>query len=644
MLYTDDDVELDPEWAERLVACFDDPLVMEAGGLVLPARLDKPAHWLAEMTAKHSRGIERRTFDGAMVSPTSAPAAAVGASMAFRSSFLRSLGGFPEELGLGTPSRTGEDTWAAHRVLRAGYRVVYEPAAVSYHDPVDDIVDLMKKVRGYGTGVGAYLLHTAWADRDPSAVRGLMLWARYIADKTVRAALRRPGAPTLALARAELMGIFRVPLAYAAARRRVRRLGRVLPRPVPPVDAPWLDRVDELGPSDEAERLPGLTIIIPTRGRRDRVVGLVRALDDQEYPDDLVEIIVSVDGDIDGTARAVEEAGVRRRPRVVIDDQGGAAAARNRGAAVASNEILVFLDDDVLPVHKSFFKAHARAHLRARSALVGPCLPDLRDSRDFLAQRIRNWWIGHTGRLFRTSALDFADLSTGNFSLPRDTFFEFGGFLEMRTREDWEFGYRLFAAKVPLRAVPDAVVVQELEAGLDDVVAHQRDAGASDFAFAQRHPAALFRLPLGAWRDEGPEPPRLSRSRVGLGRRIDDVRLLSSRLVLGLLELVGARTRFVKHFDGIVNASYWSGVAEASRGDGAWLELIRIAEAGAQDALEFDLGDNDRTPPSVNGPPDAVVTYKGVALGRVPLRCGGIPWDARQFAAEAIRRVGSPAI
>jgi GT2 family glycosyltransferase len=643
VLYTDDDLELDPHWAERLVACFDDPLVMEAAGLVLPARLDKPAHWLAEMTAKHSRGIEHRVLDGAMVSPTRAPAAAVGASMAFRTNFLRSLGGFPEELGLGTPSRTGEDTWAAHRVLRAGYRIAYEPAAVSYHDPVDDIVELRKKVGGYGTGLGAYLLHTAWADRDPSAILGLVHWARYIVGKNVRAALRRPGAPTLALAGAELLGIFRAPLAYASARRRVRRLGRVLSRPVPPLDAPWLDR-DEPDPSDEAEHLPGLSIVIPTRGRRDRVVGLVRALDDQEYPDDLVEIIVSVDGDIDGTARAAEEVAVRRRLRLVIEDQGGASAARNRGAAVASNEILVFLDDDVLPVDQSFFKAHARAHLRARSAVVGPCLPDLRDSRGFLAQRIRNWWIGHAGRLFRTSALDFADLSTGNFSLPRDIFFEFGGFLEMRTREDWEFGYRLSAAKFPLRAAPYAVVVQELEAGLDDVLAQQRDAGASDFSFAQRHPAALFRLPLGAWRDEGPEPPRLTRSWAGLGRRIGDVRLLSNRLVLRLLELAGVRSRFIKRFDEIVNASYWSGVAEASSGERAWLELIRIAEAGAQDALEFELGDDDRTPPSVNSPPDAVVTYNGVALGRVPLRCGGLPWDARQFAAEAIRRVGSPAI
>lgn len=41
--YTDDDVRLHPRWLERIVAPFDDPMVMGVTGLVLPAELATPA-------------------------------------------------------------------------------------------------------------------------------------------------------------------------------------------------------------------------------------------------------------------------------------------------------------------------------------------------------------------------------------------------------------------------------------------------------------------------------------------------------------------------------------------------------------------------------------------------------------------------
>ena len=38
-----------------------------------------------------------------------------------------------EALGPGMPSGVGEDSYLLYRIVRAGYTVVYEPAAFVYH-------------------------------------------------------------------------------------------------------------------------------------------------------------------------------------------------------------------------------------------------------------------------------------------------------------------------------------------------------------------------------------------------------------------------------------------------------------------------------------------------------------------------------
>ena len=53
--------------------------------------------------------------------------------MAFRRDVLARIGGFDVALGAGTPARACEDTLALTLVLLAGYRIAYEPAALTRH-------------------------------------------------------------------------------------------------------------------------------------------------------------------------------------------------------------------------------------------------------------------------------------------------------------------------------------------------------------------------------------------------------------------------------------------------------------------------------------------------------------------------------
>src|SRR4051794_33250117 len=92
---------------------------------------------------------------------------------------------------------------------------------------------------------------------------------------------------------------------------------------------------------------PSFSVVIPTYQRKDVVCDAVRALGKLMY-DTHFEVIVVVDGSTDGTAPALRQLGCRFPLRVIEQENGGAAHARNTGAAAATGDILLFLDDDMI--------------------------------------------------------------------------------------------------------------------------------------------------------------------------------------------------------------------------------------------------------------------------------------------------------
>src|SRR4051794_34409703 len=95
----------------------------------------------------------------------------------------------------------------------------------------------------------------------------------------------------------------------------------------------------------------------------------VRALGRLSY-DGPIEIIVVVDGSTDGTAAALTQLDCAFPIRVIEQDNRGLAAARNRGATVATGEILLFLDDDMI-CGPDLVQQHARFHGEGADAVTG---------------------------------------------------------------------------------------------------------------------------------------------------------------------------------------------------------------------------------------------------------------------------------
>lgn len=117
-----------------------------------------------------------------------------------------------------------------------------------------------------------------------------------------------------------------------------------------------------------------LSIIIATK---DRAAYLDRALESFRKqigaPD--FEAVVVDNGSTDPTPEIVERARAHQPYEVtyVYEERPNRAAARNRGIAVATGDVVVFCDDDVI-APPGFLAAHERAHRRSGMVVSGPIL------------------------------------------------------------------------------------------------------------------------------------------------------------------------------------------------------------------------------------------------------------------------------
>src|SRR5262249_43416700 len=101
-------------------------------------------------------------------------------------------------------------------------------------------------------------------------------------------------------------------------------------------------------PADE-RRPPRVSVITPTYNRKNSLISTLQALARQTVTPATFEVVVISDGSSDGTAEALAGLATPYALRCFEQDHQGPAAARNLGVHEAHGELLVFLDDDVVP-------------------------------------------------------------------------------------------------------------------------------------------------------------------------------------------------------------------------------------------------------------------------------------------------------
>src|SRR6267142_3912563 len=120
---------------------------------------------------------------------------------------------------------------------------------------------------------------------------------------------------------------------------------------------------------------PAVSVAIPTHNRRESLLRVLTALNDQTVGPASFEVVVVCDGCTDGSAAACGRLSTRYRLSVIEEGQPlGPAAARNKAVAAARGTVIVFLDDDVVP-DPLLIAEHVRVHETDElAAVIGPLL------------------------------------------------------------------------------------------------------------------------------------------------------------------------------------------------------------------------------------------------------------------------------
>jgi GT2 family glycosyltransferase len=231
--FVDDDVEVDPAWAGRVVAALAQPGVACVCGPVLAAELETQAQVAADEALGWRKEFSRRRYSLAQppadsaIFPFSPGVYGVGANMAVDVAVARDLGGFDAALGPGTPARGGEDCEFMIRLVLGGHLLTHEPSAYAWHHHRPTFAELDDQMHGYALGLGGFIAkvmldpvgRAAALRRIPAAVRQL---GRI---RSREAAAEVPGSSGLR----KLLTVALGPVAYLRGRRRAERSGQVVP-------------------------------------------------------------------------------------------------------------------------------------------------------------------------------------------------------------------------------------------------------------------------------------------------------------------------------------------------------------------------------------------------------------------------------
>jgi glycosyltransferase involved in cell wall biosynthesis/peptidoglycan/xylan/chitin deacetylase (PgdA/CDA1 family) len=244
--------------------------------------------------------------------------------------------------------------------------------------------------------------------------------------------------------------------------------------------------------------LTRFSVVIPTYQRRETVLRSVMALRNQSFRD--FEAIVVVDGSTDGTAEALRSLEIPFPLRVVEQPNSGRAAAVNAGAAAASGELLLFLDDD-MSADPQLLAEHERSHREGADVVMGDLPLDPNSPRNLLSWGVGSWAETRRQRLCEPEAeIGIADLLTGQMSIERGAFEEVGGFDVSFTREglfggeDLDLGYRLLKAGRRIVFNPDAISYQYYAVDPGEYLKRARETGRSDRELVTKHPELSQRL------------------------------------------------------------------------------------------------------------------------------------------------------
>jgi len=323
-----------------------------------------------------------------------------------------------------------------------------------------------------------------------------------------------------------------------------------------------------------------VSVIIPTYNRLESLVRVLEALQFQTLPQHEFEVIVVSDGSSDGTDDYLHSLQVPFPLIAIIQLNQGVAVARNEGLALARGEIVLFLDDDVVPT-ANLVAEHLHFHESSSEELVviGPMLtpedfkmsPWVRWEQDQLAKQYQNM----LGGVWETTPRQFY---TGNTSLSRRSLLESGGFdPEIKRAEDVELAYRLNDLGLCFIFNPQAVGYHYAERSFESWTMIAYTYGRNDVIFTEKKELSWL-LPVLMSEYNQRHPLIRGITRLCLGRPH-----LSNAAKWGLIKAMRVGDKFkisqLTHIccSGIFNIQHYQGIADELGGREVFFNTLRQA-------------------------------------------------------------------
>jgi GT2 family glycosyltransferase len=210
---------------------------------------------------------------------------------------------------------------------------------------------------------------------------------------------------------------------------------------------------------------PGLqaSIVLATHNRRESLRRTLLAIARQGLSVERFETLVICAGCTDGSVHMCHEiaADLPYRMRIIEQTSANLSAARNRGIEEALAQLIVFLDDDVVP-DPALLATHIRAH-NNRANLVTIC--SLLPPPD---QALSVWDEWESSAALKHQATE-RQFSTGNAAVRKKHLIDAGGFHpNVRRAEDRELAIRLGELELPFDFLPDARAFRYIAHSFDE--------------------------------------------------------------------------------------------------------------------------------------------------------------------------------
>lgn len=231
---------------------------------------------------------------------------------------------------------------------------------------------------------------------------------------------------------------------------------------------------------------PSVTVVVPTRDRKESLEECLKSVFSQDYPADQVEIIVIDDASRDGT-RDLEQLHACRL--FTNKENRGQSYCRNLAAKAANGEILAFLDSDCV-AGPFWLRDLVQCFQWNILGAVGGYVDGYSD-RSGLDRYDRVFSSLHLGRHIQLGRNDGSGfyIPTCNLLIKKDVFLETGGLREsLHLGEDVDFCWRMRRTGRYALYVPSGVVKHKHRTRLGSMLRRRFDYGTSEASLYKLHP------------------------------------------------------------------------------------------------------------------------------------------------------------